>query len=296
VDYKKAKEVNRTMAQRLKGKSAAVTGGGDGIGRGVALALAAEGAKVVVNDIARESDGTSKADNVVAEIVKAGGSAVVNYDSVATMSGGDNIVKAATDNFGRIDILVCCAGNHNRMHMVDMTEKDWDSIIEVHLKGHFTCCRAAAVEMVKQKSGRIINFSSRAAFSYFVGPPNSVAYAAAKAGILGLTAQLSGELKEYGITVNAILPSAVTKLFPEERPKVGGGDTGAPDTVAPIVAYLATDEAKDITGQFFYATGGDICIYSRPIQIPGPHMFIRKADKWTVDELVEVIPPLVKLG
>jgi NAD(P)-dependent dehydrogenase (short-subunit alcohol dehydrogenase family) len=284
------------MAQRLEGKSAAVTGGGEGIGRAVVLALAAEGARVVVNDIGRDAEGKSTADKVVAEVTKAGGTAVANYDSVATVSGGENIIKAATGNFGRIDILVCCAGNHNRMPIIEMNEKDWDSIIEVHLKGHFTCCRAAAVEMVKQKSGRIINFSSRAGFSYFVGPPNSVAYAAAKAGILGLTAQLSGEMKEHGITVNAILPSAVTRLFPEERPKVGGGDTGAPDTVAPIVAYLATDEAQNVTGQFFYATGGDICIYSRPLQLPGPHMFIRKAGKWTVDELIEVIPPLAKLG
>ena len=193
------------MAQRLTGKSAVVTGSGSpvGIGRAVALALAAKGAKVVVNDIGRDADGTSGADRVVEEIRKANGTAVANYDSVATMQGGENIIKTAIGNFGRIDILVNCAGNLRTEPITEVTEDQWNSIIDVHLKGHFNCCKAAAMEMVQQKSGRIINFSSRATFSF---GPTGVAYCAAKAGILGLTASLSGQLKEYGITVNTILP------------------------------------------------------------------------------------------
>lgn len=294
------------MAQRLRGKSAVVTGGGSGIGRAVALALATEGAKVVVNDIGRDPDGTSGADKVVEEITNASGTAVANYDSVATMVGGENSIKTATSNFGRIDILVNCAGIIRRGPTVEMTENDWDSVMGVHLKGHFSCTKAAVKEMIQQKSGRIINISSRGAFNFGADPstagfgyrrsPGTVSYATAKAGILGFTAALSGELREYGITVNALLPSATTTLFPEPRVRFGGGDTGGPDFVAPIIVYLATDEAQRITGQFIYACTGDLCIYARPLQLPGPHMFIRKMGKWTIDELSEVMPPLLGLG
>lgn len=284
------------MTQRLKDKSAVVTGGGQGIGRGIALALASEGAKVVVNDIARNSDGTGAADKVVEEITKANGTAVANHDSVATMLGGENIIKTATNNFGRIDILVNCAGNFKAVPTIKMTEEEWDSIMNVHLKGHFSCSKAAAVEMIKQKSGRIINFSSRGAF---FPPLGSLAYATAKAGIMGFSTELSKELKEYGITVNTIWPSAITGLFPMERFKMGDNmpirPRPAPDFVAPIVVYLATDEAQNITGQFFFAGDTDICIYAEPFRLTSAHRFIRGTGKWTVDELSEIIPPLLGL-
>lgn len=283
------------MAQRLKGKPAVVTGGGGGIGKAAALALATEGAKVVVNDVGHDSNGTSVADKVVEEISKAKGIAIANHDNVATMLGGENVIKTATSKFGRIDILVNCAGNLRQVPTtVEMTENDWDSVIDVHLKGHFSCTKAAILEMIRQKSGRIINISSRAAFSFDTGFPISLAaYATAKAGILGFTATLSAELREYGITVNAILPSAVTALFPQQRPRFGGGKTEGPDFVAPIIVYLATDEAKTITGQFIYAGAGDLCIFTRPMQLPGPHKFIRKMGKWTIDELSDIIPPMI---
>ena len=208
------------MAQKLKGKAAVITGAGSGgIGRAIALAMAEEGASVVVNDIARGPDGKSIADKVVDEIKKAKGIAVANYDTVATMQGGENIIKTATGNFGRIDILVNCAANYTRTPALEVTEKEWDTFINVHLKGHFSCSMAAVREMIKQKSGRIINFSSRAAAS---GGGN-IAYGTVKAGILGFTSGLSNEVKGYGITVNAIVPSADTKLFPGPRPKIPGG-------------------------------------------------------------------------
>ncbi len=287
------------MAQKLLNKSAVVTGAGSGgIGQAVALALTAEGAGVVVNDIGRDPDGNNIADKVVKEIKEAGGKAVANYDSVATMEGGENIIKTAISSFGRIDILVNCAGNYKRMPALEMTEKEWDSLINVHLKGHFACSMAAIREMVKKKSGRIINFSSRAAMS---GGGN-IAYGSAKAGIVGLTLALALELKEHGITVNCIVPSADTKLFPGPRPKMIGGSLPPslwiePDYIAPVVAYLATDEAKDINGRLFYASGGDICIYSTPMDLGGQtNIFIRKIGKWNIDELIAVVPPLLGIG
>jgi NAD(P)-dependent dehydrogenase (short-subunit alcohol dehydrogenase family) len=276
------------MGEKLKGKSAVITGSGGGIGREVALAMAAEGAKVVVNDINKEL-----ADKVVEEIKKAGGTAVANDDSVITMAGGENIIKTATSKFGKIDILANCAGFSKNALSTEVTEKDWDAIIAVHLKGHFACTQPAIKEMIKQKSGRIINISSRAGALFIWTGLASLPYCTAKAGIIGFTALLSAELKQHGITVNAILPSAITRGFPEKRPKFGGGETEGPDFVPPIIVYLATDEAKDITGQFFYAAGGDIGIFPRPLQLDGNIKFIRKMGKWTIDELGKIIPPLI---
>jgi NAD(P)-dependent dehydrogenase (short-subunit alcohol dehydrogenase family) len=283
------------MTQKLNGLSAVVTGSGGGVGREVALALAAEGAKVVINDFGKDKQGVRLADKVVEEIKSAGGMAAANYDSVATMEGGKNIVKTAVDNFGKIDILVNCAGFTRNYFTTDLPEKDWDDLIAVHLKGHFACTQAAMKEMIKQKSGRIINFSSRAGFLYVFNGLGSIAYTAAKAGIVGMTTLLSGELKQYGITVNCILPSAITPGFPEKRPRFGGGDLLGPEYVPPIIAYLCTPEAKNINGQFFYASAGDIIILSKPMQLDGPNKFIRKEGKWTVDELSRLIPPLLQI-
>jgi NAD(P)-dependent dehydrogenase (short-subunit alcohol dehydrogenase family) len=282
------------MAQRLTGKSAVVTGGGDGIGRAAALALASEGARVVVNDIGRDTERASVADKVVKEVKLAGGTAVPNYDSVALVAGGRSIVKTAIDNFGRIDILVNCAGNYLPGAIEDMTEENWDGVIDVHLKGHFICIQAAVKEMIKQKYGRIVNITSTGAFMFIPGMSRSIAYPAAKAGIMGLTASLSVNLKQYGITVNALLPGAITKLFPAKE-NIGFGEKQrkGPEYVAPMITYLSSDEAKDITGQFIYVAGGEVCIYNRPFQMPGPHMFVRKMGQWTMDELAEVIPSIL---
>jgi NAD(P)-dependent dehydrogenase (short-subunit alcohol dehydrogenase family) len=276
------------MTDKLKGKVAVITGSGGGIGREVALAMVAEGASVVINDINKEL-----ADETINDIKKAGGKAAVNYDSVVAMAGGENIIKTATSNFGRIDILVNCAGFLISAPAVEVEEKDWDAIIAVHLKGHFACTQPAIKEMIKQKSGRIINISSRAGFRFSWSELDSLPLATAKAGVAGFTALLSAELKQYGITVNAILPSAITKNYPAKRPTFGGAETASADFVAPIIVYLATDEAKNITGQYFYAGGGDICIFPRPLQLDGANKFIRKMGKWTVDELNSVIPPLL---
>jgi NAD(P)-dependent dehydrogenase (short-subunit alcohol dehydrogenase family) len=285
----------KIMAQKLTGKSAVVTGGGSemGIGKEVALAMATEGAQVVVNDITKDPDGTWGADRVVREIKKAKGSAVANYDSVTTMSGGENIIKTATSNFGRVDILVNCAGNFIARPTVDYTEDEWDSTIAIHLKGLFSCTRAAIIEMIKQKSGgRIINITSVGAFPPNLGPGPATAYATAKAGVLGFTKMLSLEMEEHGITVNAISPNAVTGLFPFRE--MFGAQRYGPEFVAPIIVFLATDEAKNITGQFIYSGGGDIAIFDQPMQMPEPPRFTQKTGKWTVDELIKIIPPLIR--
>ena len=146
--------------------------------------------------------------------------------------------------------------------------------------------------MMKQKSGCIINISSTAAF-----PPEvrdaTIAYGTSKAGVLGFTGMLADEMLDYGVTVNAMIPNAVTKLFPFQRKVFGGGMRQGPEFVAPVIAYLATDEAKDITGRFIYSCGGDICVFDKPLQLPGPHMFVRRVGMWTVEELIEIMPHLV---
>ncbi len=286
------------MAGKLEGKSAVVTGGGSGgIGEAVAAALIEEGAKVVINDIGRDADGNNLAEVVVEKLTKDGGEAVANSDSVATMEGGRNIINAAVSNFGKIDILINCAGNYLVGGILDMTEEDWDAVIAVHLKGHFSCTQAAAKEMMKQKSGRIINISSPTPFSSRFPGSRSIAYSAAKSGIIGFTITSAVHLAEHGITVNGLIPGAITKLFPEmdfdRAPGPSFRKRGGPEFVAPTIIYLCTDEAKDITGRFFHASGGGVSVYNRPFQLMGSNSVVYKTGQWTVDELQGVIPSLL---
>lgn len=281
------------MAKRLEGKVVVVTGGGGGIGRAVAVLSASEGAKIVVNDFSRGPDGSSAADKTVAEIMGSNSAAASNYDSVTSVAGGEKIIKSAIDAFGRVDVLVNCAGNDQRDPNLELSEEDWDRVIDVHLKGHFACAKAAIPHMIKQQGGRIINISSKGAF--FSG---SWAYGAAKAGVMGLTASMARQLAQYGITVNCILPSAVTPLFPHSRKSSGDGMPVVadlrprPESIAPIIVYLASDEGKGINGRFFYSSGGDICVYAPPFTMSSANTFIRKTGEWTVDELSGILPPL----
>jgi NAD(P)-dependent dehydrogenase (short-subunit alcohol dehydrogenase family) len=281
------------MNQLLSDKVAVITGAGSevGIGKDVALTMAKEGAKVVVNDIGKDADGNRGADRVVKEIKDAGGEAVANYDSVATMEGGRNIIKTALDNFGKIDILVNSAGNFIPKPTVEYEEKDWDAQINVHLKGMFACSHAAIKEMMKQQYGRIINITSAAGFIAKIKLGASIGYGTAKAGVLGFTKMLSLEMMPYGITVNAISPSAFTKLFPFEK-KADGGLREGPDYVSPTILYLASDKAKDITGQIIYSSGGELRVFAPPMGSQGTK-YAYKVGKWTVEELSEIIPKLV---
>jgi NAD(P)-dependent dehydrogenase (short-subunit alcohol dehydrogenase family) len=283
------------MTNKLQGKVAIITGSGSpsGIGKETALAMALEGASVVINDIGKDAEGKYGADKVVKAIKDAGGKAAANYDSITTMEGGRNLVKTAIDNFGKIDILVNTAGNYKVAPTVDMKESDWDSIIAVHLKGVFSCTQAALKYMIKQKSGRIINITSSASWMPNMehNPPQA-AYSAGKAGVMGFTKMLSAEMKPYNITVNALSPKARTSLFPMPGKVVDGVQIVGPDYVAPLICYLSTDDAKDITGQIFHMGSGDIIAFSPIMLSPGEHQQLDKLGdtKWTQEELSDTVP------
>ncbi|GCE37359.1 MAG: SDR family oxidoreductase [Rhodococcus sp. (in: high G+C Gram-positive bacteria)] len=263
------------MSGVVDGRVVIVTGAGRGIGRAHALAFAAEGAKVVVNDIGAGLDGSatgeSPAEQVVAEIVAAGGEAVVNGDDVADWAGAENLIRTAIDTYGRLDVLVNNAGFLRDRMLVGMSEQEWDAVVRVHLKGHFATLRhAAAYWRAEAKAGnpvdaRIVNTSSGAGLQGSIGQGN---YAAAKAGIAELTIQAAAELKNYGVTVNAIAPAARTRMTvgaggamaeamaaPEE-----GFDAMAPENISPLVVWLGSVESKDVSGRVFEVEGGKITV------------------------------------
>jgi NAD(P)-dependent dehydrogenase (short-subunit alcohol dehydrogenase family) len=287
--------------QSLRGKVAVVTGGSGGLGSGISKGLAAEGVRVVVNDVRVEEDGARAADKVVAEIEAAGGEAVANADSVASFEGGEKVVQAAVDNFGRLDIIVMPAGNLVAPALVDLTQDEWDLSLSVHLTGTVSCARAAARQMIAQgDGGRIITFGSRAGFRIDNPELACPAYAAAKAGIMGVTHAIAVQLAEHRITVNCVLPSAQTPTFNFSGPRTKGGMPPQismdPDYVAPAVVFLASPEAEHVTSRYVYASGGDVCIYPHPFSVQGASALIRKQGKWTPDELAEALPPMFAVG
>ena len=262
----------------LEGKVIAVTGAGRGIGRAVALAAAAEGAAVVVNDYGVAMDGTEPtsevADEVVAEIVAAGGRAVANAHSVTTMEGGASIVQQGVDAFGRLDGVVCVAGILRERMLFNMTEAEWDPVIETHLKGTFTVFRAAAALFRQQKSGTMIGFTS-GAFAASVAQAN---YSAAKGGIVSLVRSAAAGLNKYGVTANCIAPVARSRMSGQVP---FGLEMGEPEDVAPMVCYLLSDLAREVTGQVYTVNGGRIAVYNQPTEVRE----MRKDGRWTVDEI-----------
>jgi NAD(P)-dependent dehydrogenase (short-subunit alcohol dehydrogenase family) len=281
----------------LDGKVAIVTGAGRGIGRGEALLLASEGAKIVVNDLGvpREGEGADKtpAQEVVDEIVAEGGEAVANYDDVASWPGAESLVGQAVDAFGKLDVLVNNAGILRDAMSFNLSEEDWDSVIRVHLKGHFAPSRFAAVYWREQAkagepvSGRIINTSSESGLFGNAGQSN---YAAAKAGIASMTIVLARELQKYGVTANAIAPRARTRLTATVggadqlmAPKEGEFDAWHPDNIAPLVGFLAADAAADVSGQMFIMWGDHVYLmrgWSLANDLPAG------GKRWTVDDLI----------
>ena len=298
------------MGDALAGKVAIVTGAGRGIGRAEALALAAEGARVVVNDLGGPMTGGGgdqrPADETVAAIRAAGGEAVPNYESVADFQGARRIVATALDAFGRLDVLVNNAAIFRDILFHEMTEEDWDTMIDVDLKGTFNTCRHAVPIMMQQRSGRIVNTAS----SQWRNPEGRSAYAAAKGGVVSLTWDLAWELRNHGITANAIAPMALTRGSADMGPylqmvaeaglarKKPGDEANrpGPEFVAPMVVYLATDDAANVTGCVFRVGAGKIGIYSHPTEVRSIYRDHLKDGPWPIEELRALLPSTVLQG
>jgi len=270
----------------LDGKVAVVTGGGTGFGRAVWLGLVAAGGSVGVNDYGVSVDGrdpsSEPANQVVSEIRGRGGKAVASPESVATMAGGRAVVELALKEFGDISVLVCCAGILRERMIFNMTEDEWDAVIAVHLKGHFTVMQPATAHMRQKKAGSIITFTSTAGLEGSPGQPN---YAAAKEGIVGLTRSTALAMARYGVRCNAISPTADTRMtqrLPGERR--GAATATPPEAIAPVVAFLASDRASHITGQVIGVRGDEVTVFSHP----APLRTATRASGWTPESLADV--------
>ncbi|GHC61693.1 SDR family NAD(P)-dependent oxidoreductase [Streptomyces cinnamoneus] len=274
------------MGSFLTGKVVAVTGAGRGIGRAVALASAAEGAKVVVNDHGVSLTGdepTSEVATAVAkEIEAAGGEAVALADDVSTMAGGQRIIDAALTQYGRVDGVVCVAGILRERMIFNMTEEEWDPVIATHLKGTFTVFRAASAAMRRQRSGTLIGFTSGS----HQGSVAQANYASAKGGVISLVRSAALGLHRYGVTANCVAPVARTRMsanVPTELTEIG-----EPEDVAALVVYLLSDRARQerITGQVYTVAGPKIAVWAQPRELRAAYA----EDRWTPGRIADALP------
>ncbi|MER2085594.1 MULTISPECIES: SDR family NAD(P)-dependent oxidoreductase [Rhodococcus] len=274
----------------LEGRVAIVTGGGRGIGASISRMFAAEGAKLVINDLGSSPDGQGgdqgPARDVAAEIVANGGQAVADGGDIADVATGQRLVDLALEHYGKLDVLVNVAGILRDKMIFNLPEEDWDAVIRVHLRGHFSTIKPAAAYWRAQKNPeghyRIINFTSDSALQGSPGQPN---YAAAKMGIVGLTASTANALGRYGVTANAIAPGAVTRLtqtVPDEK-RMGDGidESVSPDNIAPIVTYLAGTSSDWLSGRTIGAMGYEVKLWNNPEVVST----VASDGPWNLDDL-----------
>ena len=278
------------MPDMLKNRVAVITGAGNGLGRAYALGMAAQGAKIVVNDLGTSADGvgvsSDAADETVKMIKKNGGTAYANYDSVATQDGAKKIIKTAIDKFGRIDILVNNAGIIKGNFIYELRVEDWDAMIKTHLYGTFYCTREAAPLMKEQKYGRIICISSHNG----LGLKGGAAYSAAKEGITGFGRAVARDMAEFGVTCNIIRPIAAWRGAPV---KIQEFEDNRVEDVAVLIVYLVSEAADHINGQIFEVYNGHVGIFEEP---PPVKQILWKNGSFTTEELAEIIPQTLTKG
>ena len=274
------------MAGHLAGKNIAVTGAGNGIGRAIALACAGEGANVVVADygvsIAGRDPSSEVADAVVGEIAAAGGTAIAVAGDVSQMEVGQRIVDTAVENWGTIDGVACVAGIVRERMLFNMSEEEFDHVVAVHLKGHFTLYKAASAVMRKQETGgSLVGFTSGA----FVASTAQANYSAAKGGIVSLTRSAAFALRRYGVNANCIAPVAMTRMSENVPFEI---EAGGPEAIAPLAVFLMSNAARDITAQIYTCTGKRIAVWNQPAELR--HMLATDGEMFTVDEVAEKLP------
>ncbi|RLU84009.1 short-chain dehydrogenase [Streptomyces griseocarneus] len=274
------------MGDFLTGKAIAVTGAGRGIGRAVALACAAEGACVVVNDYGVSVDGSAPTSDVatavVEEIEAAGGRAVALADDVSTMAGGARAVDTALSRYGRLDGVVCVAGILRERMLFNMTEEEWDPVLATHLKGTFTVFRAASAVMRRQGHGTLIGFTS----GNHQGSVSQANYSAAKGGIISLVRSAALGLRKYGVTANCVAPVARTRMSAKVPAKLT--EIGDPEDVAAMVVYLLGEQARaqGITGQVYTVAGPKIAVWAQPRELRATYT----DGTWTPQKIAEILP------
>ena len=286
------------MARMVDGKVVVVTGSGGGIGKAIALLMAAHGAKVVVNDIGAALDGSGHDDGpaaaTVREIKAAGGEAAANTDSVADPKGAERLIQTALDSFGRVDAVVNNAGILRDRIFHRMSLDEWRAVIDVHLNGSFYVSKAAANHLKEQGSGAFVHFTSTSGLIGNLGQAN---YSAAKLGIAGLSKSIALDMAKFGVRSNAIAPFAWSRMIGSipvtddaQKARIEKLQRMTPDKIAPLVVYLCSDAAKEVTGQIFSVRNNEIFLMSQP----RPIRSVQAGDGWTPEAIAEHAMPALK--